>query len=178
LYQIAPIASYGIQVIWPILKVSDLVLLESVKAAFLKRVMCLYKKAKSRHVYLLAQTNYFVTELKERFNLEDTPQYQEFINGQQQKVDEIDNEFYTSSAMTDRTWAQPEQKDRHVYTRYAVHGFHHFLCANPEFHIADDTCICKLCANVCGTYHVGICKSKDVKSIFAYAKMKYVNPVS
>jgi hypothetical protein len=169
--KIAPIASYGIQLIWPLLKQSDLMLLESVKAAYLKRAMCLYKKSQSRHVYLLAQTDYFVTELKERFHLPDTQSYLEFLDCQKQKVEEIDKDFYNSSAMIDRTWAQPEQKDRHVHTRFAVHGFHHHLCKNKEFHRATDMCKCELCEDVCGTYHAKVCKSKDVKSISAYAKM-------
>lgn len=169
--KIAPIASYGIQLIWPFLKQSDLVLLESVKAAYLKRTMCLYKKALSRHAYLLAQSNYFVTELKERFDLPDTPEYQEFLKCQEQKVNEVEKEFYDSSAMIDRTWAQPEQKDRHVHTRFAVHGFHHLICTISEFHRASHECKCCLCNETCGTYHVKVCKSKDVKSISAYAKM-------
>ena len=168
----APIASYGIKLIWPFLKMSDLMLLESVKATYLKRMLCLYKKAQSRHVYLLAQTNYFVTELKERFSLPDTPEYDEFLKCQEQKVNEIDSEFYNTSAMNVRIWAQPEQKDRNVYTRYAVHGFHHFLCKNLEFHSPMDSCKCKLCGSDCSLYHMESCTSPNLKSVHEYAKMQ------
>ena len=170
--KIAAIASYGIELIWPLLKESDLMLLESVKAAYLKRMLCLYKKVQSRHVYLLAQTNYFVTELKERFSLSDTPHYQKFLESQQKKVGEIDKEFYNTSAMIVTTWTQPEQKDRHVFTRYAVHGFHYLLCNNMEYHTASmDSCKCKLCGHDCSTYHMKSCTSSNLKSLSEYAKM-------
>lgn len=170
--KVAPIASYGIELTWPILKTGHLERLESVKAAFLKRVLCLYKKSKSRYVYLLTGSEFFVTELKERFNLPDTDAYKEFKSIRQQKANEIDPEFYNTGAMNDRAWTLPEQKDRHVVTRFAVHGFHHFLCTNKEFHDVSDKCLCNLCGKECTTYHVIHCTSQNVKSVTEYAKMK------
>jgi len=172
--KIAPIASYGIQLTWDILTTAQLGRLESVKATFLKRVLCVYKKSKSRYVYLLTGAEYFVIELKERFNLPETDAYKKFKSIREQKVKEIDPEFYNTRAMSDpdKSWALPEQKERHVATRFAVHGFHHFLCNNNEFHDVSDKCLCKLCGNACSTYHVIHCASPNVKTVTEYANMK------
>lgn len=69
---IAPVASYGIEAIWPYLTVNDLTILESVKSRFLKKIMRLHFKARSRFVYQLAETDYFVNELMAKYSLPET----------------------------------------------------------------------------------------------------------
>jgi hypothetical protein len=60
----SPIASYGIELIWPYLSVTDLTDLESVKSRFLKRALCLSKYTKSRLVYELTNEDFLLKNFK------------------------------------------------------------------------------------------------------------------
>ena len=51
---ISPVASYGIEAVWPYLTTADLHTLETAKTRFLKKALCLSKFNKSRYVYELA----------------------------------------------------------------------------------------------------------------------------
>jgi hypothetical protein len=166
--KIAPIASYGIQVTWSKLKISDLDKLEAVKASFLKRAMKLSKYTKTRLAYLLANCDFFVTELKTQFGLPNTAAYESFLNSRTDKFGDIDPEFTSTRAMTSDQWKLPQQSDRHVDTRFAVHGFHHLVCVNPAYHNATSSCVCKLCGKKCETYHLIKC-TKRTKTLYKYA---------
>jgi hypothetical protein len=171
--KVAPVASYGIQIIWPKLKLSDLQKLESVKSTYLKRAMSLSKFTRNRLVYLLANCkSFFVSELKDKFKLPDTPAYLEFIRIKNENLCDINPEFLKTRAMTTSDWTKPHQRDRHVFTRFAVHGFHHLICKNTSYHESSDNCVCKLCnEKQCGTYHLLKCTKKE-KSLIDYASGK------
>jgi hypothetical protein len=53
---------------------------------------------------------------------------------QSQKREEIDMEFYGTSAMIHKNWRKANQEQRQVVTRFSIHGFHHKLCKNKKFH--------------------------------------------
>jgi hypothetical protein len=151
------------------LKLSDFEKLESVKATYLKRAMSVSKFSQSRLVYLLANCSFFVCDLQAKFKLPITVEYQKFIMSRNEKFGDIDTEFLATHAMTTDKWKLPYQKDRHVFTRFAVHGFHHLVCKNPSYHFKDEKCVCKLCdEKQCGTHHIIKC-TKRVKSLVDYA---------
>jgi hypothetical protein len=64
--KVSPVASYGIEMIWPFLSYRDLNNIEAVavKSRYLKRLLCVSKYSKSRLVYELIGEKYFLEELK------------------------------------------------------------------------------------------------------------------
>ena len=70
--KVAPITTYGVELIWENLTPANLESLDRVKAAFLKRTLGLHPSAKNRLVYCLAQTPLFSKELQERLGLSQT----------------------------------------------------------------------------------------------------------
>ena len=157
---ITPIASYGIELIWEKLTSSDLTRLENVKARFLKRVLGVGKQSPSRTVYVLARESFFVEDLRFELMLPSTGPYQAHLEARHRKRNDIDPDFYGTSAMTDRKWTEACQDQRHVVTRLAIHGFHHKICRTQRFHQPDDNCICSLCERKCGRYHIITCEKR------------------
>ena len=147
--KIAPAAAYGIQLYWEKLTSSQLTALDRVKPAFLKRVMGLHTSTKNRLVYLLASTPLFIEELRYQHSLPETPAYHAFIRSHEDKMASIDAEFYLTKAMNNSEWKDVSRTNRHIVTRYAVHGFHNILCRTEGYHEPNDTCICKYCELVC-----------------------------
>lgn len=167
--KISPIASYGIEIIWSYLKVSDFQIIETVKSTYLKRVLSLSKYTKNRLVYKLANTDFFVSELKDKFKLPNTPQYDIFLLQCKNKDDSIVPEFYNTPAFINPVWKKSNFHQRHLYTRFAVHGFHHTICIVQKFHECDkNICKCKLCGErMADLYHFQICPLKPRMAHYA-----------
>jgi hypothetical protein len=160
--KISPIASYGIEITWPYLKISDLQTLETIKTTYLKRALSLSKYTKNRFIYKMVNTGLFVTELKIKYNLPNTLHYDEFLIQCQTKADNIDPEFYNTPALLNPIWKKSNNKQRHLFTRFAVHGFHHTICQIQNYHEYDlNKCKCKLCGEkMTNIYHFKICPLK------------------
>jgi hypothetical protein len=124
---------------------------------FMKRAMGVGKTAPSRLVYQLMRETYFVEDIRLQHHLPSTGPYQELMKSRDRKREEIDPEFYNTTAMLERTWSRECQDQRHVETRLALHGFHHKICRNTKFHKPDKDCVCMLCGQGCDTYHITRC---------------------
>jgi len=155
--KVAPVASYGIEIIWDHLSSALLEKLDRIKPAFLKRALGLHRSSLNRYVYLLSDTSLFVEDLKRRFKLATTPAYLEFVSLWERKMAEINPDFYCTGAMTSEAWKGANRTNRHVVTRFAVHGFHHVLCATVGFHEPTDVCTCSRCGENCHKYHAAVC---------------------
>jgi hypothetical protein len=167
---IAPIASYGIEVIWPHLTKNDLQKLETAKSRFLKRLLGLSKVNKSRFTYQLADCDLFVSDLCNKFNLCKNDAYENFISQNLINTSTIENKFYDTPAMTTEKWKMCNFVNRHVYTRHACHGFHYTLCKSKHFHYcAEDDCECEKCGKKMDTYHFLYCE-KNTLSLYKVAK--------
>ena len=170
--KIAPIISYGIQSIWEFLSKDDFHMIEKVKACFIRKLLSVDKSTRSRFTYPLVNCKLFVEELKHRFNLSATKAYSDFYNERMKELENLPGDYFTLDAFQNEEWKGPQFKLRHVYTRFACHGFHHLICKNTKYHEKiDDKCICELCENPCDRYHLKKC-SKRVKSLVDYATMK------
>jgi Reverse transcriptase (RNA-dependent DNA polymerase)/Endonuclease-reverse transcriptase len=167
--KVSPVASYGIEVVWPFLSLTDFAQLERVKANFLKRALCLSKYTKSRLVYELTGEEFFVRELQKQFNLPETENYLKFIKKRIDKSEDINLSFYNTFALKNQRWKEPNRRNRHVVTRFAVHGFHHKICVVKEFHECSKACKCNLCGERCDQYHLLICKKRSL-SLTQYAE--------
>ena len=143
---------------WTKLSCSQLIQLDRVKPSFLKRVLGLHTSTYNRLVYLLADTELFIEQIKTQFGLPETPAYLEFISSYEEKMAQIDPEFYTTGAMTQSEWKGTGRTNRHIILRFSVHGFHHILCRTDAFHEPCDACVCKCCDLNCARYHGRECR--------------------
>ena len=155
--KIAPIASYGVSIIWNDLTAACFEDLNRLKAAYLKRVLGLHRTARNRLAYLLVDTPLFSEELRSRFDQPATPCDSDSLASWEQKFDEIDPEFYNTGAMQDGAWKGLNRQNRHIVTRYAVHGFHHSLCGTTGYHEPNEACRCIRCGLRCTKYHASLC---------------------
>lgn len=167
--KVAPVASFGVELIWEDLSKSNLSLLDRVKAAYLKRCLKLHSSTRNRLVYLMADTPLFTEELKKRFKLPSTDAFDSYIRDWEQKFAEMDPEFFQTGAMKNSEWKGPQRENRHVITRYAAHGFHHLMCTLDGHHTPNELCVCKKCNESCDTYHATRCR--NVMSINSLSKM-------
>jgi len=84
----------------------------------------------------------------------------------------INKDFYEIETVKNLQWQKAMFTDRHVFTRYACHGFHHLFCKNGTFHFdAAEECICKFCDQQCSQYYISKCEAKKI-SIREAAKME------
>ena len=155
--KIAPIASYGIQIIWPYLSPQLLNEFDKLKAAYLKRVLSVHHCSRNRLVYWLTWTELFTEDLREKFYLPATAAYEANREQWLQKMFDIEPEFLNTPAMTNRSWMSPGCSFRHKMTRTAVHGFHHIICNRKGDHHPDGNCLCLFCAKICDRYHIYSC---------------------
>jgi hypothetical protein len=160
--KVAPIATYGLTLIWESLTVENLRTLDRVKCAFLKRLLGVSLYSRNRLVYLIVGCPTFIEEIKRVFLLPVTPAYSSFLQEYDTKFAEIDPAFYLTPVMMQQQWRQPMVTHRHVLTRHGVHGFHHKICTNQVFHEASINCICMFCGNLCLQYHFLSCPSNPL----------------
>lgn len=88
--KVAPCLSYGIPLVWEKLTTGNLIELERVKAAFIKRACGLHASTKNSLFYPLARTTFYVEDLRDRFKLACTPpfvQYQEIKRATREEID-------------------------------------------------------------------------------------------
>jgi hypothetical protein len=122
--KIVRILRYGIELIREHLKKRDLEHMETVKAAFLKKALCVDKTTQNRTVYELAKEPFLIEELSMEKKLPATTTYNDDILAERVgKREKIPLEFDGSEAMVNSRWMNAKQ--RHVVTRYAFHGFHY-----------------------------------------------------
>src|SRR5690606_12237150 len=157
--KVEPIVSYGISVLWKHLTLRDFTCMEKAKTSYLKRCLRVCKSTRNRLVYELCDTFPLPVDIRQKFKLDITPDYAQFLQVFLQKREEISPEFYETPAMTNTVWTQANHKDRHVLTRHASHGFHFKICSQQQFHErAGEGCHCTLCngSNI-GVYHLMQC---------------------
>ena len=162
---IAPIATYGINIIWDKLTITNLSTIEKVKARYLKRILGIGKSAPSRLTYVLAKETFFIEDIRAQFWLPNTKAYEKTLHLLNEKKNAIWPDFYTTDAITTADWKQPNYELRHIVTRYATHGFHHKLCRNQRFHQPEEECVCKVCNEHCERYHAQNCKERTISII-------------
>jgi hypothetical protein len=166
--KIAPMAYYAIPQVWKHLKVADFRAIDGVQMCFLKRVLGVSKYTRSRLVTLLTGVTHTTQSLALTFDLPVTPAYRAYLDENQQKLAEVDQAFFSTSAMLDRGWARPLSTVRSTLCRFAIHGFHHQFCTMETFHEPSPSCTCRHCGAVCQRYHFHHCLVPPVSSILGF----------
>jgi hypothetical protein len=160
--KVAPIATYGLKLIWEFLTLDNLFMLDRVKCVFLKRLLSVSPYSRNRLVYLIVGCPTFIEDLQRLFNLPATPVFNSFLQEYDEKFAEIDPVFYSTPVMTQQLWREPMATQRHVVTRHGVHGFHFRICINQVFHDANENCICMFCDSLCTQYHFLSCQANPM----------------
>ena len=160
--EIVPMLSYALDRVWGHLTESCFEALERCFCTYMKRVRCLHPKARNRFVYLLAGYGPALETIRMRLKAPTTEPFLSFVYKWQGKVAEalaeVGNlDIYLAREM----WAERGCQSRHVYTRYIVHGYHHVVCSNRNYHQPDDQCVCRFCSQSCAKYHATACGSFD-----------------
>jgi hypothetical protein len=163
--KIAPMVTYGLPLVWPYLKVSDLLAVDGVLLCFLRRVMGVSKYASSRLVLLLSEAKLTTEILKTSHQLPDSTNYEAYIVQWEEKLASVDEEFLATPAMADQGWTSSLSNTRSALCRYAIHGFHHTFCATENYHEPTSSCICQFCGAECQRYHFPTCAQPPVASI-------------
>ena len=118
----------------------------------------------SRYAYLLTREPFLIKDLRYALLLPTTDAYDRLLVERQQEREEVDEDFYGTSAMIDRSWSKPNQQMISAVNRLAVHSFHHKTCSTTSYHITSEECVCKLCNGKCPKYHILSCKN-NTKSL-------------
>jgi len=151
--KIAPIACYGISVIWSYLSLKNLAELDKVLSSYLKRVLGVSTCTRNRLVYQMAGCSTFVEYIKSKFSLPVTSAYESFIAELEEKYATIDHKFYSTPVMLNLEWRTCMYDKRHILTRHGAHGFHYIICCKTGYHEVDEYCTCKFCSQLCDQYH-------------------------
>jgi len=166
---VEPIASYGISVIWPYLTTNDIIALNRVFDMYLKRMLCIHKSSQNRLVHHFLGVNTFVEYLQVKLNLPFTGNFGKLTESTRMKGLLLTPDFLYACEYLPEKWKGPLQKDRHVFTRLLVHGFHFKFCENKKFHHSDKNCKCIFCKKYCGQYHSLFCEQTPFTNLHQLA---------
>ena len=50
--------------------------------------------------------------------------------------------FYNTTVIESREWVEREYEFRHTVMRFVIHGFHHHVCQNTDFHVPSNGFMC------------------------------------
>ena len=114
--------TYWLDLIWDNLTVSDLNTIESVKARYLKRILGISKTAPSRLPTSWLKNPSLSKNWDSKCNYHLRTQK---LQSRLEKLEMIELEFYSTVAMINRSWEEPNNELRSPLTRLAIHGFHH-----------------------------------------------------
>ncbi|KAI5716031.1 hypothetical protein M8J77_026325 [Diaphorina citri] len=157
LIKIWPTVCYSFEVLAEDLQHSHLLELDKIKAKLYKKAMCLHKSTSNTLVFHMAGVRRFGEEVIEKYNSKISPseiqKYEEIIENKNMEF--VIKNYTSGPAFKSNTWKNNNQPNRHIITRYTVHGFHHLICTKKEYHTEYDNCICKLCKLVINErYHL------------------------
>ncbi|XP_018496824.1 uncharacterized protein LOC108864883 [Galendromus occidentalis] len=171
--KLMPIISYGLKRVWNHLTSTDFKKLEQCFTLYMKRALSLHRSTRSRYVYALTGSPLMINEIRERIREEQTPPFIQVLQEWSKKVNDALSELEQEEIFRKRQlWAESASDERHVYTRYLVHGYHHLLCTDNSFHDADGAkCLCRYCGDSCPKYHAAKCRS-GLTSLYCLSKKK------
>lgn len=153
--KIWPIMTYSFNILAKDLTCQHLFELDKVKSKFYKKALGVHKNTSNTLVLHMAETERMGQEVIKKFGIKE-----EHIEEYLKKVEEK-NMIFVNGNYTDgpifRTniWKKHGQSNRHIISRFTVHGFHHLICNNKSYHINFETCKCMLCnENITDRYHM------------------------
>ena len=122
-------------------------------ALFIIRALCLPLSTSNENVHKLCDTHRLCVELHDKNFKFDEQVYNEYLNT-------IEDSKNRAGEMNDCDieW-RGTKRPRHMVVGFLVHGFHHLLCKDQNFHKRTDACTCKLCDETIRLEHMMECPS-------------------
>ena len=93
-----------------------------------------------------------------------TLQSTRFLEDRRHKSRNIKKGLLNTPAMNNSECKEVNYLLRHLYTRVAAQGRHHWIFTTKGFHSPNKRCQCTLCGGLCNTYHI-IESTKDIGTI-------------
>ena len=158
--------------IWVHLTLAHFCLLERCFTLYMKRVLCLPKGSRSRPVYVLTGCEPILIVVQRRLRMLTTSPLDSFLVEWKKKVYEAHQEVERLDVFLNHDlWSGPACENRHVFTRFICHGYHHLLCSSIECYGESPLCICRYCSQNCVKYHAIECPELEGTSLHALARM-------
>jgi len=156
---IAPMASYGITMVWQKMKVTMLAMMESVKATFVKKCLGVATCTSNRLVYSLLGQRSFVEELMMKHDLPLTPEVALYLKEFRVKIRGVleDGFLGITPAGQDARWREAGRPGRSLVIRASLGGLHNEFCYNLRCFEATSECICRHCSEICEQFHLWSC---------------------
>lgn len=156
--KIVPIVTYGLSAIAQHLNVKQLKTINQIKAAFVKKLLGVHTSTSSTLALMIVGEHTFIEDLQQTFAFNRTALADHLLVTDRRRAELYNEGYELGPAFTSRCWRSANQTNRHVLTRFTVHGFHHFICRNTSYHTISPLCECKLCGSTdLDRYHLSTC---------------------
>jgi hypothetical protein len=76
-----------------------------------------------------------------------TEEYASYVECLEEKLSDVDPEFFLTSGMVQENWRAASKPKRHLATRASIHGFHHKLCEDSGCYLPSPQCVCLHCGS-------------------------------
>lgn len=157
--KVQPIIAYSLESIASHLTLSNLLEIDKVKAAYLKRLLGTASNASSTLMYQLCGCETLVSDISQTVNF-DPDVYAKYLHIREIKNwTFVTNNYTAGPGFQNLQWQMSNQINRSKVIRTTVHGFHHEICSDQDFHLPNEICVCKLCGgSASDRYHLLDCK--------------------
>jgi hypothetical protein len=95
--------------------------------------------------------------VKRRLALKSTSEFEKYSDLAAMKAGEMNPDLYGTPMVLFRQHVGVDDDRRHVFARFAAHGFHGELCETAGYHPPEDSCRCRLCGGRSTEYHLIEC---------------------
>ena len=146
---IKPIMCYGVEQFWEDLSEHHFEIIDGCFFDFYKRVLGLHRSARNRKVLLMTDQPLLTESLVRTARVPSTPAYERYLLVMEEKLADLEAEFFLSPAMTQTDWREGNHEKRHLICRMSDHGFHHKLCLTDYCKFRSRTCVCRYCFTSC-----------------------------
>ena len=156
---IAPVATYGLGVIWGRMGRENFKKLEGVKAFFLKRWLGVARGTRNRLVYRVTGERSFIEELAEGAG-ERNEELAGYLGDFKAKVEGVGDEFLMTPGMCTEGWKKAGRQGRSFLMRVTMHGMHAEFCGSTGYHDWGGWCRCELCGEGVDLLHWMSCPAE------------------
>jgi hypothetical protein len=157
--KIRPIIEYSLAEIAARLTHNQLLEIDKVKAAFLKRTLGLHSSVSSTFTHALSTQAPLCHDLRAiGIPFSDNAWMRYDAHCEERGWAFVEQNFTDGVAFTTEGWKAAHQKWRHFATRHTFHGFHWRICSTAGWHEPNDDCRCRLCnQSASERYHIDSC---------------------
>lgn len=165
--KISPMITYGLKPIAPYLTYRNLLEIDRVKAAFLKKTLGMPRNSSATLAHEMAKEYTFIEELvANRFPIQADvlKRYRDYR--EERNMNFVSESFTEGPAFNGDKWRRSAQRNRGLVCTFTWHGFHQRVCAREQECYKPENCICKICGQLnVQRYHIMTCKGLTSDSL-------------